>query len=196
METKELNAEKYLELASNIYTQALEECKELLRSKGDKCYIYVTCEEKDNMIHLDGDGAMDYGWLVGVGLDGDNLLYCAYPYNDIPATIEEPWQVFDNGCYLCLESMPEVYSFIVGNLDKSVTKEEAIAVQEKDYDEYGLGQMPDFSFGWPSDDDDENDDEDEDEDDDEDDDEDSDSDSAEDDTPLQNTIDLLNALKF
>lgn len=162
METKDLNAKKYLELAGNIYSQAFTECKELLRSRGDKCYIYVTFDDTDNIIYLDGDGDMAKGWILGVGLNGDDLLYCAYPFNDTPGTIEDPWQSFKNYGYLCFESLPEVYSFIVEHLNESVTKEEAVAIQEKDYDEHDLKQKSDFSFDWDLEDEDEENEEDED----------------------------------
>lgn len=144
MGTKGLNPKKYVALINNINDQALEECKELLRSKGDKCFIYITRSKTNSIVELIGDDFMDMGELVGVGVEGDNLLYCAFSYNDLPQTTEDAWQSFGDGySYMSSDSISIVYEFIVRYLNKSVTKEEAVAAQKADYE----GNQGDSDWG-------------------------------------------------
>ncbi len=129
-----MNAQKYLEAANDVYQNALTEAISILKNNPSGSFIAIPDWDDYFDAECDADGKGLSIWAVGVNEEG-HLLYKAYEtyqgdanaydWNDNDWADIEEFPLKPN-CF------PDLYRFVVVELDSATTKESADEINFED----------------------------------------------------------------
>ena len=126
-----LDGQKFINQAKALYAQALEEAKSLLKNNPSGSFIAIPDMEEDVLL---SKNAYELGleiWAIGVN-EKDHI--CVKAYEDQPGdcSVEDwlnlQWVDIEDGDTdhkIDEASYPDLYRYVVDNLDKATSKEEA-----------------------------------------------------------------------
>lgn len=123
MSTNDLNPRKYNDAINAIYKEAKQEAINLLKEKGDKCFIALDDWKDETEAHCD-DVTIS---IFGVGLNENGELLVAACVDNIgygfgPDDFPQGFTSTDNLEAACF---PDIYRFVANNIEESTTREEA-----------------------------------------------------------------------
>ena len=126
----EFNSNKFRDLAKELYQQALKEAKETLKNNEKGSFIAIPDYEDEVISKNMGDLGLEI-WAVGVN-EKDHIVIKAYENQPGDCSVEEwhdlEWIDIEDGdidhrieemCY------PDLYRFVVDNLESATSQEEA-----------------------------------------------------------------------
>lgn len=133
--SENLNPNQYIEAVKAIYDEALQAATNLLKEKGEKCYIAFSdweCETEAYYSYSDCTVS-----IFGVGLNENGNLCVAAVVNNIgyghgPDDFPQSWT---EASELKPDCFPDLYWFVAENIDKTISKEEADEITKEYWDE-------------------------------------------------------------
>ena len=126
----EYNSHKFIDLAKDLYQQALKEAKEILKNNEGGSFIAIPDYEDEATSKNMDDLGLEI-WAVGVN-EKDHIVIKAYEDQPGDCSVEEwhnlEWvDIEDGNIDHKIEEIgyPDLYRFVVDNLDSATSQEEA-----------------------------------------------------------------------
>ena len=127
---KNINPEKFVNQAEEVYQNALNATIELLKNNGSKQYV-VSPDLDDEVEAISWDEVPITIW--GVGLNNDNHIcvkafVCNVGYGHTEDEFPEEWtDITETQIYA--SAYPDIYRFVAENLDAAIDEEAAEKVE-------------------------------------------------------------------
>lgn len=132
--SENLTPNHYNEAVKAIYDEALQAATDLLKEKGEKCFIAFSDWECESTAYYDnGDCTVS---IFGIGLNTEGKLCVAavvdnigygHGSDDFPQAWTEATEL-KSDCY------PKLYWFVAKNIENTITKAEADQIAEEYWD--------------------------------------------------------------